>query len=172
MKFFNKAGRLFDHAINISATLAGALVVFVLVAILYEVVNRYFFGRAILWTYEVVEFTLLYITFLATAWLLKEEAHVKIDLVLQQLKPKSQAILNVITSLICAIAFLIIIVYSITSILESIELGLFTPTELETPKHYVMLCIPFGGILLFIQFLRRSYRYYQVFKNSDNEYKP
>ena len=165
MKLLKSAGRIFDRAVNISATFAGALIVFVLVAVFYEVVNRYFFGRAILWTYEVVEFTLLYITFLATAWLLKEEAHVKIDLVLQQLKPKRQAVLNVITSVICAIAFLIIIVYSIISILESIELGLFTPTELETPKHYVMLCIPIGGICLFIQFLRRAYKYYQAFNS-------
>ncbi len=164
MKLFNKAGRIFDRIVNISAVLSGTLLVFVLVAVFYEIINRYLFGRAILWTYEVVEFTLLYITFLATAWLLREEAHVKIDLVLQKMKPKTQAILNIITSIICAIAFLIIIVWSIISILESIELGLFTPTELETPKHYVMLCIPFGSILLFIQFLRRTYRNYKLLK--------
>ena len=116
MKLFNKAGRIFDITINVFAVLGGVLIVFVFAAVLYEVVNRYFFGRAVLWTYEVVEFTLLYITFLATAWLLREEAHVKVDLVLHKMKPKTQAMLNIITSIICAIAFLIIIIWSIICI--------------------------------------------------------
>lgn len=158
MRLSNKTIRIFDRVISLSAVVAGVLIVFMLSAVLYEVVCRYFLGRAVLWTYEVIEFTMLFITFLATTWLLKEEGHVKIDLVLQRLKPKNQAVLNVITSIICAIAFLIIVVFSAKTTWESAQLGLFTPTELETPLPLVLFIIPVGSFFLFIQFLRRAYR--------------
>ena len=157
MKLLNKAGSIFDRVISRLAVVAGVLVIFMLSAVLYEVVCRYFFGRAVLWTYEIIEFTMLFITFLATTWLLKKEGHVKIDLVLQRLKPKSQAVLNVTTSIICAIAFLIIVVFSAMTTWESAQLGYFTPTELKIPQHFVLFIIPVGSFLLFIQFLRRAY---------------
>jgi len=158
MRLRNKTVRIFDRVISLSAVLAGALIIFMLSAVLYEVVCRKLLGWAVLWTYEIVEATMLFITFLATTWLLKEEGHVKIDLVLMRLKPKNQAVANVITSIICAIAFLIIIVFSIRATLESVQLGYFTPTELEIPQHFILFIIPVGSLLLFIQFLRRAYR--------------
>lgn len=158
MRLLNKTIRIFDRAISLSAFLAGVLIFLMLVIVLYEVFSRYLGGQAVLWAYEIVEFTMLFITFLATTWLLREDGHVKVDLVLQRLKPKNQAVLNVITSIICAIAFLIIVVFSAKTTWESAQLGYYTPTELETPYHAVLFIIPVGSFFLFIQFLRIAYK--------------
>lgn len=158
MQLLKKAGGIFDRTISLSAILAGVLVIFLMSAVLYEVVLRYFFRRAALWTYEITEFTMLFITFLATTWLLKNEAHVKIDLVLQRLSPKNQAVLNATTSIICAITFLIIVIYGTRTTVESFQLGYYTPTELQTPQYLILFIIPLGSLFLLIQFLRRAYQ--------------
>jgi C4-dicarboxylate transporter DctQ subunit len=162
---FHWAGRIFDRIIGFAYALAGILIVFVLSAVFYEIVMRYFFHQAVLWTYEVTGFTMLFITFLATTQLLRKEGHVRVDVVVNELKPQHQYVINGVVSVLCAITFLMITTFATRTTIESAQIGYYTPTELQVPQQYILFIIPVGSFLLSIQFIRRAYVSFRMIKN-------
>jgi len=157
MKLLSKLNSLFDRTIGFLAILATILLAFVMLIVDWEVVARYFLKRPSSWMLEVVEFTLLYICFLGAAWLLKEEGHIKMDLVLSRLNPKAQLWLNVITSLLGAIICFITTWYGVKVSWDLHQSGQYFATFLKPPKYIIVGIVPVGCFLLSIQFLRRTY---------------
>lgn len=164
-KLIRRAIGIFDAIVNYFAIFAIILILFLVASILYGVVMRYFIGRIELWTFEVTEYTLLFITFLATTWLLKEEAHVKMDFVLNRLKPRPQAMLNTVTSCIGALMFLTVTWYSARVVWQTAQTGYYLPTVLEIPAAPVLVIIPIGTFLLSVQFLRRAFGFLDNWKS-------
>ena len=169
MKLVRKVTTIFDGTVNLLAVLAAVLMVFILFLIVAEVVSRGFWNHPIPGVIEATAFSLLYITFLGTAWVLREERHVKIDLVLTRLKPANQALLNMITSLISAIVCLVIAWFAVKATWTSFELGYTSPTDLAFPKWILLSVIPVGSFMLSIQFLRRAYGYIRGRKTSQDK---
>ena len=152
----NRTLDIFDRIINIMTFLAGILLVFIMLSVCSEVVLRSFFNRPQIWVTEVTECLLLYITFLGTAWLLREEGHVKVDIILDRLKPKTVALLGIISSLVGLFVSIILTVYSISVTWNYFQRGIYTPTALEIPVSAILVIIPIGSLMLFIQFIRRT----------------
>ncbi|MFC1951785.1 TRAP transporter small permease [Chloroflexota bacterium] len=162
MKPITKVTNIFDRLLNILAVMAVVLLVFLMLSISYEVVVRYFLGSSTYGLLEIWEYALLYVTFLAVAWLLKGEGHVSVDVVLKLLKPRVQVILNIITSSISAIACLGLAWYGALVVWESAQAGTrIIEGELYPPEFLIVMIIPIGSFLLFIQFLRRTYGYFR-----------
>jgi len=166
-RLITRSIRIFDSIINSFAMLAAILVLLLVAVTLYEIIMRYFIGRSELWTLETTEFSLLYITFLATAWLLKEERHVTMDLVLSRFKLRNQAKISAVTSVIGAVMFLMLTWYGAKVTWQSFQTGYLLPTMMEAPAFAILLIIPVGSFLLFIQFLRRAYRHLMSWKAKD-----
>lgn len=164
MNLIKKFTSFFDRIINFMAVLAGILLLFSILSITLEVTLRYFLDRPIGWVIEISEYTLLYITFLVAAWVLKKEGHVRMDVVLNWLNPKIQSVMNMITSGISAIVCFILTWYGIKVTWELFETGYFTPTILELPKFIIIAIIFIGSVLLLIQFLRRTYGYLSIWR--------
>jgi len=98
-------------------------------------------------------------TFLGAAWLLKEGGHIKIDLMVMWLSPKAQAILNIITSALSAIACLVILWYGTQVVWEQFVMDFHDATTLALPQGPIYIVIPLGFFLLFVQFLRNINMY-------------
>ena len=169
MKLLTKAGTIFDRTINYLAFLAAAIIIFNMLSVSAEVIMRYFLKRPMVWVNEVTEITLLFITFLGTAWLLKREGHVKVDIVTGHLNPRAQALLGIISSIIGIIVCMILVWYGIQVSYNYTQGGLYEPTLLELPKGPLLAIIPIGSFLLLIQFVRRTYGYLQRFRASPYE---
>ncbi len=161
-----KVSNLFENINKLFAFVAGVIVIFTMLAVVYEVVMRYFFRSPTLWTVEVSGYSLLYITFLGAAWVLMHEGHVKIDLLTNRLKPNTQVILNIITSIFGVIVMLVIAWYSARVTWASYQTNYLASTELQTPLFIVFLIIPIGSLLLAIQFLRNLSRLFRELKAS------
>jgi C4-dicarboxylate transporter DctQ subunit len=136
---------------------SGVFFVFIMLLIGAEVAMRYFFSRSALWIIEISEYSLLYITFLAAAWLLKREGHVKIDFVLARLNQRAQVLLNTVTSIIGAIICSIFTWYAVKVTWQHIQLGYLLSTPLKPPSFAVVGIIALGSFMLLIQFLRRTH---------------
>ena len=113
---------------------------------------------------EIVEYVLLYTCFLGGAWLLREEGHVKLDVLLSRLNPRNQALLNAVTSGLAAMLWLLLIWYTTGTTLKAHEMGHYMMTILETPKAPLYAIMPIGSFLLFVQFSRRTYGYLRIWK--------
>lgn len=159
MRLLEKGIAIFDRVIGILAFLACILVVYVMLSVDVEITMRFFTGRAQLWVVEVCEYLLLLITFLGAAWVLKREGHVKMDIVLTRLEPRTQTILNIVTSIIGAIVCLVIVWYGAAVTWENYQKGTVFYKAVGFPKAPIMGIIPIGCFLLFIQFVRRTRGY-------------
>ena len=147
---------LFDKLMNLMIFAAGLILMFIMLSVCLEVILRYFFDRPQMWVTEVTECLLLYITFMGAAWLLREDGHVKVDVLLNRLKPRVLAVLGVIGSLIGLFVSLTLTIYGFSVTWDYFQRGMYTPTAMEIPVSAIIVIIPVGSLMLLIQFIRRT----------------
>ena len=151
--------RLFERVSIALAGVAAGIVIYTVLTIDYEVVMRYFFRRPTTWVIDFTEYALLYIVFLASAWVLREEGHVKIDILLVILSPKLQRTLNTITSVIAAVACCVLFAFSLWVTWGAFAGGEILWKSTIIPKWPIYIIMPIGSLLLTVQFLIRAWRY-------------
>lgn len=169
MNLLAKPSAIFDRVIDLLAVLAIVLIVFGSFSVCLEVVMRYFLNRPLIWVVEVTEYILVLSAFLGAAWVLKKKGHTVIDVVLTQLDPRNQALLNTITSIIGAIICLVIAWYSAQTTWDHFQRDVHLIKALELPKAPFLSVIVLGSFLLFIQFLRQAYEYLGSWRGSRNK---
>jgi len=155
MKLIGRAESVFDGIVNAFTVLAGIIVIGLMVAVSASAAARTFWDISWLGLVESCQIGILYFTFLGTTWVLKHEGHVVMDLLTSRLSPKSQLIMNIITSIICALVCLALVWYSSEVIWERWRNKILLYHHFEILDAYVLLIIPVGTSLLFIQLIRR-----------------
>ena len=171
MKLIAKLSSIFDRIISLFAFLAGVIIIFMMMSVCAGVVMRYFFNQPLVWEVEVNEVALLFVTFLGTAWVLKREGHVKMEIVVDRLSPRSQNVVDVFTSTISAILLLFFVWYGTLVTWDHFQRGLYQATALSIPNAAVLFIIPVGSFLLCIQFLRRARGFLTSWKASQDRRK-
>ncbi len=165
-KLLNKVSSVFDRILGSLVFLAAAILGFIMLAVCWDVIARAFAGKPLTWVLEFTEYSLLYMTFLSTAWVLKDEGHVTNDIFLAQLSPKNQALLNTATSILGAIIFLFLTWFGAAVSWEKLQSGAYQPTPIEPPDFPIFVIIPLGCFLLSIQFLRRAHKNLEKWKTA------
>lgn len=163
-KVLKKIPVIFDRIEVSLAVVSCAIIAFITLAVCYTVVLRYFFHSAVDWSAEVSRISLAYITFFSAAWVLKKNGHVKVDILTNYLSLRTQALVNMIHSIISAIACLVIIWYGVIVTVESIQIGYRLESELRTPQFLILIVVPMGLSLFFIRFLRKAFEYWTSFR--------
>jgi len=159
MKKISRFWTVFDNILNIMAAIGMIILIFMMLVVCYEVVTRYFFGRGTVWVIEFSEYALLYITFLGTAWVLRREGHVEMDLITIRLNQNTQIIVKGVVSVLSALLCLAFTWFGAVVALDHLRRGMQQPTLVAPPDFPLLVVIPIGFFLLFIQFLRRAYKY-------------
>jgi len=169
MRFSTRLGNIFDH-INIIMVIISAVFLLGLTFIVgADITLRYLFLRPMGWVKEVSEYILIVLGFLVAAWILKDDGHVKMDLVLSKVSPKTQTLMNIITSGISTVVVLIITWFSVRVTLQFYQTKLVVPTVLEPQKWILMTPILLGTLLLVIQFIRRTLNFVNRWKALSKE---
>jgi len=164
MKIRAKISIIYDRILDILTFLSGILLAFSALSVSFGIFSRYFLSRPISWVTEISEYIILYITFLVAAWVLRQEGHVKMDIILNQLNPKVQSLTNMITSIFCSISCLILTSFGIKVSWDLYKAKAFTYTILELPKFIFTSVIFLGSFMLFIQFIRKAQRHLRRWK--------
>lgn len=154
-----KCGSIFDRIITWCAYLTGAIIVFVMLAVTIDITLRKAFNSPIDWVDEVSGYLLVCVAFLGAAWLLKKEGHVSVDVVVERLSPRARAFLAAMTSFLIAAVCLCVTYFGVITTWDVYKRGVYTVSVLEWPLAPLVVVIPFGSFLLFIQALRRAYGY-------------
>ncbi|RXT08038.1 TRAP transporter small permease [Ammoniphilus sp. CFH 90114] len=147
-----------DWAENTFALIGGALLVFSMFSIAAEVISRYFFNYSLIWVNEISEYILLYIPFTGAAWLLRQKGHVTVDLIDQFLSERMKVLNNVFISLIGLFVSGILIWYGFTTMMDILARDIRSLSVLQIPQAYVIVIIPLGSLLMFLEFTRMLYR--------------
>ncbi len=151
-------GRLFDRLIGFMADLSGLFIAFIAVSVGLEVVIRHVFHSPLAWTVDVTEYLQLYIAFFAAAAVLREQGHVKLDLVVNNLGPGARKVLDIVANLLGVCTTGAIFLFSSGVVYRAFISGTPVIKALEIPKWLVLIPIPVGCLLLALEFARRLTR--------------
>jgi TRAP-type C4-dicarboxylate transport system permease small subunit len=156
-----KIGSAFDKILDYIFIFLQGILAFFTIGICIDVCMRYFFNKPIPWMDEFSGYGLVFITFLGAAWVLRKDGHVRIDIISSLLSQRTRALIDVITSILFAIALLPLIGYGAWVTWDSFQRGLYMPTPTEIPTGFILVVMPIGFFLLFIELLRRTIPYFE-----------
>ena len=129
------------------------VLVFISGLVCIEVVLRYGFNAPLMGMIQISEIGLLYITFLGTAWVLRTDQHVRIELVYQFLPPVWRTRMDVISSLVGLVICSVLVVFGCLATWSHYVRGAYKPTLLEVPNWVILIIIPIGSIPLALRYL-------------------
>lgn len=159
MSGIKQLGSILDRLMDFLVLLAGVMVLFLIIGVSVDVFMRYFLRRPMIWVDDVSEATLVYIPFLAAAWLLRSDGHIQVDIVFERFSPNLQGMLNVATSILGAGVCLVLAWFTGQATWGSFQHGIKLIGGITYPKYILLAPIPLGCLLLAIQFVRRTYGY-------------
>ena len=160
----NSILRVFDRLLDILNAICGGIMVFVMFSIAISVATRYFFAKPIGWSQEIGEYSIVCVTFLGLAWVLKVDGHVVMDIIFNYISPKTKALLNTITSSVCIVVCFLLANAALKVAINQFILGQTTYTILAPPKGLFTSIIMLGLFLVALQFIRRTWGYILAFK--------
>ncbi len=163
---FDVLYRTFERLTAVLAGIAATLVLGMSLWISYDVLSRYFFDFASPWSFDLSEYALVWITFLAAPWVLLQDRHVRIELLTDTLPVKVQ---RAIGMLVCIVALLTCAVLAWRTGLAAFqyyERNTMMPRIWRIPRVWPYCIIPIGSVLLTIAF---AFRFGLYVKNTDPE---
>lgn len=144
--------RFYDWLIETLALLSGIAFGVMFLLIIYDVLSRTAGVMMITWVDAVSEYILLYTTALAAPWLLREKGHVCVEFVRAMVPESVRRVFEKLVYLIGLALSLIIVVFSVPVIEQS--LGNLDIRAFEIPKWFVYIPMPIGFALMAVGFAR------------------
>ncbi len=147
--------KIFDGISDICFGLSFATLAFITLLVCADVFLRLFFDKSITWTTEISEALILYMTFLGTEKVLREDNHVRVDILTSRVSEKTRRILNIISAIIGLVVSLFFLIFGSITAWSFYKRGIYNPSATELPLAPLITVIPFGGVLLTHEFLRK-----------------
>ena len=146
-----------DKLIGILGFVAGVLLVALSLLVICDVGARYFRLFAMPWSLDFAQYGLYLITFFGTPWVLKNNGHITIDLLVSKLSQKHAFALKIVSSclgsLICAVLF----IFSVIVLVRTFKDGTTVPDNFMFPEWWIYAFAPPTFLLSMIIFLRWAF---------------
>ena len=162
-----KLGVAWDRFLDVSLLISATAVVLASLLTLSDIASRQFFASAQGWAIEISEYCLLYVAFFGAAWLLREDGHVKVEVVVEVLSARHQALLGVVTSVVGVLVTGVLAYFATTTtIMEYLAGTKMYESPLKPPLYPLLIPIPVGAASLCIQFMRRTCGYWRTWQDA------
>ena len=153
MKFFTM---LYEKTTDYFAIAAGIILIFIMLSVCYSVATRYIWGFTTSGLFEFWEYSMLWIPFLGSSWLLKKNGFVSVDILTDRLNPRPRAILKASLSILCTFICLVLTIFGTHAVWVSFRDGIRMLDDLYLPQGLIIMIIPIGSFLLLIGFIRQT----------------
>lgn len=145
-----KFERFYERVSDVIGYLSGGLMILMMLNVFYDVIMRYFFRSGSI-AFQEMEWHLFSVMFLlGISYTLKEDGHVRVDLIYDNLSNKKKALINIIGTILFLIPFSLLIAFgSVDFVVESYTIGEISgdPGGL-TQRWIIKAMIPFAFFLL------------------------
>lgn len=134
-----------------------ALISFVILitSVIYEVGARSIFNKPTIWSLEIVTYMISCVSFFGSAYVLRINRHLEINLFTNILNSKWKKVMNIFSNLLGLFFCLIVFYYGCKLINLSYILGVVSESELRIPRWIPQLSVPIGFFALSLEFLIR-----------------
>jgi C4-dicarboxylate transporter, DctQ subunit len=141
-------------------TLVGLLGLIALVIGLLQVVGRYFDpARAISYAEEVIVYLIIWAIMIVSSQLVKRDGHVRPDLVLRLLPPRSLRLVEIFNCLVAIVFCGALVWYGYEIVDTSLLIEETSSTDLQFPMWIYYLALPVGSALMLVRYILRLVRF-------------
>jgi C4-dicarboxylate transporter DctQ subunit len=155
MGLLSRFGHIFDKINNGLIYFNGVLMFSVMIFVTLDIILRNLFNFPIEYLDEFSGYSIVYMCFLGVAWVLRREGHVSVDIVIDHLSPRSRTIQKIVVSIFLAMMCLILTYFGAGATYDVYTRGKYIDIGINVPVFPLLVVMPLGFFLLFIQFLRR-----------------
>lgn len=155
----NRLIEYLDKPTKYAAYLAALLILAMSCWITYDVLARNLFGISSPWSFDLSEYSLVWITFLAAPWVLLQNGHVRIEIVVEVLPLKAQKTLGILVSILGIAVCGILTWQTGVAAVEYVQGDIAMPRIWRIPKIWPYIVVPVGSAMLTIAFLARLFFY-------------
>lgn len=145
----------FDSLIDALAVVAGALVVLLTVLVVFDVAARSLRLLTLPWSLEATEYMLYAVTFLGAPWVLRENGHIAIELVVERLPARARAFAARIADVLGAAVCAVLLYYACRMLWLSFQSGIMVQKSFSFPEWVAYAGIPPVMLILLAIYLRR-----------------
>lgn len=148
-RLFDWSGRIGDLLALLSKIIVGLIVCLVAA----DVVARNL-SRSLVWSVSLVEYLMVYMTFLAMPALVRAKAHVCADFIRMSLPPAAQAVIEKLVYVLCLALCIYLAVVTTRVFVEAWQTGSYDVRTFDMPRWLIFLPMVIGLWLSSIEFLR------------------
>lgn len=147
--------RGFEKIAAVLAMAAGGLILAMSLWITYDVLARYFLDIASPWSFDLSEYSLVWITFLGAPWVLMQDRHVRIEILVDALPAPAQRMLGAAMSVVAILVCAILAWRTGIAAVEYVRNDIMMPRIWRIPRIWPYAVVPIGSVLLACAFIVR-----------------
>jgi C4-dicarboxylate transporter DctQ subunit len=157
INFWEKIEKAINELTSLGAVIGGVFTAIMTMIVGYAVIVRYLINRPIGWSEEISIYFMIWAVFLGTAYTLKEDAHIGVDILISRVPEKTKRFFFLFHYIV-GIVFLSILFYKgIGLVALSLKLN-NRSIAIDFPLFIPHLAVPVGSAMLVLQFLLRLIR--------------
>lgn len=157
-------GKILDFVEDVLAVAAGLMIIFAMLAVCVDVTLRHFFDRPMGWVLQFSEYVLLYAPFLGAAYVLRHDAHIRVDLLVGQLSDRAKVWFDLWASILGfgVTGVVTYVGYAVT--LDHYQRAVPTLGTVRVPEFLIFIAVPLGTAPFALEFLRKAFQQVAVLR--------
>jgi len=138
--------------------------VMLVITMAVEVLRREVFAYSSIWGEEIVRYSFIYLAWIGAAAAVKERAHIRIDVIMHYLGPRTKALMYIFGDLVMFFVAVIALYWSIETVLVSAKFGSVTD-GLRISKVWFLMAVPAGFGLMVWRLLQSFIRDFRALRD-------
>ncbi|KIC23667.1 MULTISPECIES: TRAP transporter small permease [unclassified Leisingera] len=138
--------------------------VMLVITMAIEVIRRELFAFSSIWGEEIVRYSFIYLAWIGAAAAVKERAHIRIDVILHYLGPRTKALVYIFGDLVMFIVALVALYWSFETVLVSAKFGSVSH-GLRISMVWFLMAVPAGFALMIWRLLQSFLRDYRSLRD-------
>ena len=131
-----------------------AIILFVMMLLIsLEVTMRYIFNKSLFWSFEVVEYMLVGLTFLGLAYIQSLGKHIKVEFIFDRFRPRAKEVTSIITTMITLFLFIMVTIMGWHFAWEAWVENIKSWSITAIPQFPVRVAVPIGGFVMCLYLL-------------------
>ncbi|NPA24675.1 MAG: TRAP transporter small permease subunit [Deltaproteobacteria bacterium] len=173
LNFLRKVSQIIDSFTDKIGLIVAWLTTILVLNVFYDVIMRYAFHHGNIAVQEMEWHIFSVIFLIGAAYTLKEDGHVRVDIIYTKLSNKQKAWIDFLGTFVFLIPFCIIVIYASLNFIEaSWAVREVSPDPGGLPGRYVLKAmIPLGFLLLIIQGISQAIKNLLVITGHEKEVK-
>lgn len=152
---FDTIYKKYEQFTALLASVAALLILAMSFWVTYDVLARQLFSISSPWSFDLSEYTLVWVTFLAAPWVLLQDRHVRIEILVDVLPAPVKRLLGIAVCVVAFSACLVLAWRTGIAGYQYFDREVMMARIWRIPRIYPYSILPIGSVLLAIAFLLR-----------------